>query len=275
MGLYDYLNGDQVKCFYIPNMYVDVDPLFRTKEKILDIWNIGGNLKGYKNGNRVPYKSLYYYYGKNFIIFNCDHFEGTESIIHIIENGKLLASYDIDEIPNIDISKFNVFDKYGEQLNIKTVEDFLLYQNEKVSSYKEYIERTKDSSKEFAEIMKKYHTEKEDCKKNFQEIEKRLKEIEKISNKAARDCFTPVTNKWVTKISEEDKRASVFGCLLYVLIENFKTEEQKKEIIEYYKKECEKHSLSIDGEIKNYIKWMKQNNNKAITNKKIYELIKD
>ena len=50
MGMYDYINGEQVKCFYnlIPNVNNNlIDD---------DFWHSGGNLINYKNGDKIPIK---------------------------------------------------------------------------------------------------------------------------------------------------------------------------------------------------------------------------
>ena len=63
MGLYNYLGNNQVKCFTIPNMIIN-------SNGNLEIYCLEGKFIGYKRGSKVPYKTLYYNYGENFLIFD-------------------------------------------------------------------------------------------------------------------------------------------------------------------------------------------------------------
>ena len=90
MGMYDTLNGEQVKCF--PWYSFDVSPI--DTEGVVS--GHGGGLKYYGNGDKIPYRSLAYNYGKNFIIFDFnpdfDPNNATSWIAHVIEGGCLKAS---------------------------------------------------------------------------------------------------------------------------------------------------------------------------------------
>ena len=91
MGMYDTLNSEQVKCFPWFSFYVSA---MDTKGVIT---SHGGDLKYYGNGSKIPYRSLAYNYGKNFIIFDftpelCTDEIG-EWVVHVIENGRLKASF--------------------------------------------------------------------------------------------------------------------------------------------------------------------------------------
>ena len=90
MGMYDTLNGEQVKCF--PWYSFDVMSL-STEGSIV---GHGGNLKYYSNGSKIPYRSLAYNYGKNFIIFDFNpeltNNDDNNWVAHVIEDGLLKAS---------------------------------------------------------------------------------------------------------------------------------------------------------------------------------------
>ena len=62
MGMYDTLNDEQVKCF----PWYSFDVISLSPEG--SIGGHGGKLKYYGNGSEIPYLSLAYNYGKNFII---------------------------------------------------------------------------------------------------------------------------------------------------------------------------------------------------------------
>lgn len=90
MGMYDTLNGEQVKCF--PWYSFDVSSI--DTEGVVS--GHGGGLKYYGNGGKVPYRSLAYNYGKNFIIFDFnpdfDPNNATDWIAHVIKDGLLKTS---------------------------------------------------------------------------------------------------------------------------------------------------------------------------------------
>ena len=90
MGMYDTLNGEQVKCF--PWYSFDVMSLTPAGS----VGGHGGSLKYYGNGSEIPYRSLAYNYGKNFIIFDfnpdLDPNDSSNWVAHVIEDGLLKAS---------------------------------------------------------------------------------------------------------------------------------------------------------------------------------------
>lgn len=91
MGMYDTLNGEQVKCF--PWYSFDAMPLAQAGF----INGHGGSLAYYGDGSKIPYRSLAYNYSKNFIIFdfNPDGLtmdDNNNWVAHVIEDGLLKAS---------------------------------------------------------------------------------------------------------------------------------------------------------------------------------------
>lgn len=58
MGMYDTICGDQVKCFYKYYEYKD------------ELWRTGGSLRYFGIGDKVPYRTGWYNYTKNFNIIN-------------------------------------------------------------------------------------------------------------------------------------------------------------------------------------------------------------
>lgn len=90
MGMYDTLNGEQVKCF----PWYSFDVMSLSPEG--SIGGHGGNLKYYSNGSKIPYRSLAYNYGKNFIIFDFNpeltNNDDNNWVAHVIEDGLLKAS---------------------------------------------------------------------------------------------------------------------------------------------------------------------------------------
>lgn len=117
MGLYDSINGEQIKCFYTP--------IFSTPE---GIWYSGGHMIDFIDGDEVPTKSMYYKYPDNFIILDHDTYN-TGCCIHIIKDKKVFKTCTLTDISN-DYFKDNtlVINRHGTSiLNISSVEDLKLY----------------------------------------------------------------------------------------------------------------------------------------------------
>lgn len=117
MGMFDYLNGEQIKVFSVAGICLpdrlDSDYVFFS----------GGNLRDFTND--VPYKGFTYNYGKDFNII--DFYDDNEcAIIHIIRNGTNLGKRLISDISNDDLN-VNNYSYYGDQLDIKTVDDILKF----------------------------------------------------------------------------------------------------------------------------------------------------
>lgn len=126
MGMYDNVREVQVKCFSIP-YYTKAYRLRKpdiSKEEILQsgISFSCGGLRYFKTN--VPYKTAYYDYSPNFIIYDYD-FTFEEINIIIIKNGKVRKIINsLDKLTDEDISGCNVISYYGDFLNLKSVEDF-------------------------------------------------------------------------------------------------------------------------------------------------------
>lgn len=136
MGMYDYINGEQVKVFYMP-IYDDRDK---------DTWHSGGSMREYNNGDSVPLKTLYYNRPKNFIIFDENDYEGNP-IIHIIKDGKVFGTFRLSEAnPSLFDDNELVFNYYGGTIKIKSVQDCY-----------DFIKETKERNKEVKEIRAEYN----------------------------------------------------------------------------------------------------------------------
>lgn len=179
MGMYDYINGEQVKCFYIPFYYNS------TKEtNDCHINHSGGHLYSFANGNEVPLQTNYYKYDKNLIILDtlfrektyyCPscHNEGHEdelkdgklicdlcetnmkpspAIIHIIRDGKIFKTiYDVYDEMNEELfgNTKMVIDYYGNKINITSYQDILSY----LPDYRNYKEIVYECAKKTTPIL--------------------------------------------------------------------------------------------------------------------------
>lgn len=120
MGMYDIINGEQVKCFSWTSLYNN------------EITYHGGDLKYYSTSDKVPYKKPHYNYGKNFIILDVNMYPEFsyceyDYIIHVIVDGKVKDTFK-NKVGDIDwtINK-TVVSYTGELLNIHSNEDIANY----------------------------------------------------------------------------------------------------------------------------------------------------
>ena len=101
MGMYDTINGEQVKCFTWVSLYHD------------QINYHGGDLKYYGKGSEVPFRKPHYNYGKNFIILDYNRYPDSQYTdykfyLHIIEDGKVKKTIKDKLIKSLDWSKYPV-----------------------------------------------------------------------------------------------------------------------------------------------------------------------
>ena len=143
MGMYDTINGEQVKCFPWVSLYKD------------EITYHGGDLKYYGTGDEVPYKKPHYNYGKNFIILDVNRYPESDYcpydyIIHVITDGKVKNTFE-NEIGNIDWSINETVVGYtGELLNIHSNEDITNY----IAAQRKYWEERENIRNHWNELFK-------------------------------------------------------------------------------------------------------------------------
>ena len=138
MGLYDYLNGEQVKCFYTAH--------YSKGRK--EIYTIGGSMKGYNVGCIVPSQTMSYNYGRDFVVL--DTF-GEEYDIHFIQKGILIKSGKVAELSMM--GDFDtVIDYYGQLLKAKNQEDFKQYHIDNRESREQYARQMQEYKYLLADI---------------------------------------------------------------------------------------------------------------------------
>lgn len=117
--MYDYINGEQVKCFYTPLFYAD------DLEPNNYIYHSGGSLTGFNTGDLVPTETMYYKYPKDFIIYDFRN----DDFVHIIKDNKV---YDTVKINTLDKKyfSFKFIDYFGRTLNLKDFNNAKLIQEE-------------------------------------------------------------------------------------------------------------------------------------------------
>lgn len=131
MGMYDTINGEQVKCFPWASLYED------------SVDYHGGDLKYYGTGDEVPYKQPHYNYGRNFVILDLNRFPESDYccydyVLHVIVDGKVKDTYK-DNIGKINWRNNKTVVSYtGELLNIKNSKDLSEY----IKDQREYWSKT-------------------------------------------------------------------------------------------------------------------------------------
>lgn len=206
MGMYDTINGEQVKCFPWVSLYHD------------EINYHGGDLAYYDTGCEVPYKKPHYNYGKNFIIFDLNRWISSDYcpydyVLHVIVDGKVKDTF-VDEIGDIDWSiNETVVDYYGNLLNIHSDEDILSYRKEQREYWAECEEIRKPWDKLFKEFTQcfsgigKLDKESEEYKvrsKKFKEIQKLMHEEDDKEQESLTRLSNEFFSKWRVDTSDID-----------------------------------------------------------------------
>lgn len=263
MGMYDYLGEEQVKCFGVPT--VGITPEGDSFK--LFIHCMGGNLRYYRRGSTVPYKTPFYNYGKDFMVFDYRTFNYDEPIcdeelkVHIIRNGRYFRTVPYNRVP----SRYEiglVLDNYGEVVNIKTHNDF-----------KEIVYDWRYSHVLYNELSKKYRDEKgipDVLRMNHFDLEKYSKEevtdlLDKnreCMDRASNDALKPFSDTWYegTKVlNEEMNKGWPYGAL-YDALENIQHSEYDKYwIAKLFVEEVEKKEKSLNFALGEYFYWCENN----------------
>lgn len=124
MGMYDFLGKTQVKLFTDP-VVLHPDSIGVVKEPITELkyWPMTGNLKTYNVFNKVPYRTMYYDYGKNFMVFDPRGLIDAGRV-YIIMYGRYIGSIHYSMMANDMYNITTVVDTKGEALNVKRASDF-------------------------------------------------------------------------------------------------------------------------------------------------------
>lgn len=137
MGLYDYINGEQIKIFY--------HPIFDENSK--DTWHSGGSMIDYNTGEQVPIKTLYYNRPKDFLVFDENEYQNNP-LLHVIKDGVIFNTISLkDATDDLFINNILVLNYYGYELNIKSKEDcynFMKESNEYEENYRKINKPTHD-----------------------------------------------------------------------------------------------------------------------------------
>lgn len=241
MGMYDYLNGEQVKCFSIPIVYIDRDFMRDDEEERVCMSSMGGLLRGFNKGDKVPYRTNIYNYGKDFIVFDYRGFE-EEYIVHFIKDGKVSEYYHAEKLPPV-IPVMLVVDNYGNPLNIKSRNDFF----EIIEDHKNYIEKQYFTGcREIRGLFDDYiesvrnNTPREDLKKEYDKLSEDLRER----------TMAVFRKKWFA----DDRKvvSNNIGWLVDILLNEPKGEEETNRLLERYKQE----NKDFMKDVERYKEWV-------------------
>lgn len=204
--MYDYINGEQVKCFYSPIYHIEENSLLGCKS----VWYSGGDLCGYGTGDEVPLKTLYYRYKDNLAIIyttDCD-------FVHTIRNGRVADTVAIGDLEN---SHFDGIDQVigytGNELNVKSADDV----KQLIKDFKAYEEEVAEYRRDCIRLLDK----RRDCKDNFmakQEAEVEYEKAAKKHDEVRTKAFKKYINNWmVSDIYKEEKYfGELIECLAYL-----------------------------------------------------------
>lgn len=260
MGMYDYLGEEQVKCFGVPT--VGVTPKGENNFNLF-IHCMGGNLRYYHRGSTVPYKTSFYNYGKDFMVFDYRTFNYNEPIcedelkVHIIKNGRYFRSVRYDRVP----SRYKiglVLDNYGEVVNIKTHNDF-----------KEIVYGWRYSHILYDELQEKYREEmgipnmlrfnRFDVEKySKEEINEMFEKHGKCMDRASDESLKPFRDTWYKDTEIKDKEMNKgwpFGALYDALETMHISEYDKYWIARLFVEQIEKDGHSLMFDLGEYFNW--------------------
>lgn len=199
MGMFDCMLTEQVKCFYLP--------CFSDNQ----LWESGGSLRYYQKNQKVPYRTGWYNYTKNFniLIINSMLSESEPDVVIVVRNGRLKYIKDLVDTTEKDWENMErCINKYGEWLRIKTKNNAFDYIDQYIACYLEkinYIISKMPYSKELDKIGYGFATlskaEKEKRLKRFDEIKPKVEE----EKKALLDYMDEFSEKTLAKYEKNVK----------------------------------------------------------------------
>ena len=265
MGLYDNFLDTQVKVFSSP-----CNILHRKSVELndveLDFYSAGGKLRHFKIGQKVPYATPFYYYGKNFIILDFFTFPYSEDVPQaiFIRNGKFYTKKDYDKINKSDMEGMSlVVNRYGNVINVKTPEDMIVCVKEMWDAHEQYNIIHDQYLKELGvkDLFTSEYREKLFSKQITQEqLEEDCKKANEAREKAASETLDIARNKWFA--FEDDERTKminegyIFGFSYFQLKDENNHQWEKQKLIQLLK---ERYVETYESDLEAYIKWVKIN----------------
>lgn len=194
--MYDTLNGNQVKLFKVPFL-IETDGSYEIQEGL-------GSFYFFSNGDEVPFRTPYYDYTENFVIFD---YMSKNNPIHIIKNGKLFKSLSLKEMASFQFDDcFKVFGNYGERVSISCYEDMLSV----IDDFKKYDNIASAIRRKNLEELREIAA--------IEDVEEKRKRIlayqENDKSVEVANAYTLYMRKWI--MPSEDKVREKFGMLKFI-----------------------------------------------------------
>lgn len=248
--MYSSINGYIVKCFPIARC---------SKTKIHYSY---GEYRNYETGDKVPFLRPYYNYGRNFVIIDIGQIFGTSHmgsnpyrnysfVIHVIEDGRVKATYrdNVGEIPWENIQ--SVIDYYGEFLNIRNNSDVAKF----IKEFGEYRHNVEMWSKTKDELFIKLTNlsvglspkEKQRRQQEILEVNEEYERERDIVRLKNNENIKELRKKWVVELNSL-RDVVIYGEYLYA----YTQDREDKEYCEYMVKSM----VDADSTLKNrYNTW--------------------
>lgn len=233
MGMFNTVVNEQIKCFYIPMLDIEVE------NKRVYFYTSGGSLKYYDLGDSIPWQTPYYNYGKDFAIFDYSNILDTEPQIIIVKDGKISKVYKYNKVPSR--TKFSVvINNFGHPIKVTTPRDCV-----------DIVEEYKFASDLFQGLRRNYSNSPKFLTDSHTQSMQEFGRIKKLS-------FEDFENKWLyTEKSEEYQRLHDNTKMGFVISELIRSPEKENIILKAYRAEITGKKREIKA---NYKKWLKNNN---------------
>ena len=266
MGLYDNFADTQVKVFSSP-----CNILHRKSEELNDValefYSAGGKLRHFSLGQKVPYATPFYCYGKNFIILDFFAFaiddEDTPQAI-FIRNGRFYAKKDYDKVNKGDMEGISlIVNRYGNAINVKTPKDMIDCVREMWGAHERYNTVHNQYLKELGveDLLTPAYRDKVVAKEiSHEQLVNDCKKADEAREKAASETLDVARSKWLAP--QDDKRTKMindgyeFGFVYFQLVNENNHQWEKKKAIQLLK---EKYAENYSNSLEAYINWIKEN----------------
>lgn len=249
---YDLLGGNLVQCFPISKITYCEGNL----ENPVELWQSSGHLRSFNIGDTVPWRTLYYNYGPNFMIFDYEGKElrKSEVLVHIIQDGKYLKSVKYMNIPN-EVSIGLVLDVKGNVLNIKSREDFKTILSEYCSVQKQYI----NLCKKYGCIENPLDTGCVNGQKiSMDKLLEAYKKYISLMEKAKNESIGLFESEWLNPL---EKYLNIFdntyiGSFLAAIFKGYKTNGDIYLSTNLYYDMKYKDKVAFESDLDNYLSWL-------------------
>ena len=191
MGMYDELDGEQVKVFYVPCFYAT--------SITNKLGYIGGLMRYYNRGDDIEYKTWWYRYPKDFLIVDFDIYGLVNHLFHLIQNGKYMETYEDPKNISEDIFPITAVLTFGATFTLESKSELYEYLYESMVAYSKYDDILSHNKTDYDLIRKLTLMQKENpSAENKQKIEDCFKE-EKERNKRIDEKRNEISRKIKTK----------------------------------------------------------------------------